>query len=266
MYFPQIQTEVYRFHTFHILCTELHAACKHIKFCWRCKHYNFCIILRVNVCYCMTYHLGPIHTDKAQYVKHKNQVNPVNMQNLYPYLLNLSQMSGETSGSLELGRQISVCSRSWQDTPYCLNTWSGHTAHQPENTKQQLSRCQQYWDRKVWYEYISDQQSYRPAWIKIKKVSLTCSTFLPLPCGQKLCSQHFQNHSLIKFLRGATVPNLDWYHLCTITTDMMEPYQMQHIALSWRATKLFNSWIQCQSVAERRTTVLLGNFKAPYNT
>jgi hypothetical protein len=73
-----------------------------------------------------------------------------------------------------------------------------------------------------------------------EKASLTCSTFLPLPCGQtsphflqqKLCSVHFQTHSLIKFLRGAMIPNLDWYHLCTIITDMMAPYQMQHIALS----------------------------------
>jgi hypothetical protein len=104
-----------------------------------------------------------------------------------------------------------------------------------------------------------------------KKASLTCSTFLPLFCDQpgpsflqkQSCSVCFWYHSLIKFLKGESFPNLDWYHLCTIVTDFTAPYQKQHSACSWRAAILFNSKMQCQSVAKRKTTALLGNLKLP---
>jgi hypothetical protein len=73
-----------------------------------------------------------------------------------------------------------------------------------------------------------------------EKASLISSMFLLLPCGQssphflqqQLCSVHFQNRSLIRFVRGATIPNLDWYHLCTIGIDIMAPYQVKHITFS----------------------------------
>jgi hypothetical protein len=84
----------------------------------------------------------------------------------------------------------------------------------------------------------------------VEKACPTRSTFASLlrgrpgpPFLQRLPSSvSFWYHSVIKFVEGASFPNLDRYFLCTIVTVFIAWYQKQHSTIFFlRVAILFNS-------------------------